>query len=99
MSYQDDFASTATIITSPTVTTSSVKILSANSKRIGLLAYNNSSNSIYICFGKSGNAGTVMTAIIGAFANWTMPHPIYTGEIWAIRNAGTGTVAFTELTD
>lgn len=99
MSEQNQFASEADVFASPNVSTASIRLIGANQGRLGLLAYNNSGNSVYICFGRSGDSGNNMTAIIGAYSNWVMPHPIFLGEIWGKRNSGSGTVVFTELHD
>lgn len=92
-------AGTATLTVSPVVTTTSVKIASANVNRKGLILYNNSANSGYVAYGSAANSATNMTLIIPTFAHFVMPWPIYTGDLFAIRNgAGTGTFIVTELT-
>lgn len=88
----------ATITVSPVITTVSQLIIAANPNRIGLILYNNSANSIYLAYGSAANSSTNMTKILATFANVTMEQPIYTGAIYGIRNAGTGTVLVTELT-
>lgn len=88
----------ATITISPVVTTTSVKLIDVNKDRLGLILYNNSSNSIYIALGSAANSNTNMTFIIPTFASLTLPAPVYTGVVHGIRNAGTGTVLCTELT-
>lgn len=90
-------ASRAKITVSPVVTTTSQKIISANPERIGLIIYNNSSNTGYIAFGSTANSANNMTRPITTFAAWDSPLPVFTGEIYAIRNAGTGTFIITEL--
>lgn len=92
------FASTAVISASPSITTSSAQIIGANANRKGLILYNNSANSVYIAYTSPANSSTNMTAIVATFAQWVMTFPIYTGAIYGIRNAGSGTVLATELT-
>lgn len=91
-------AGKATITVSATITTSSVKIISANPNRIGLILYNNSANSVYLALGSAANSSTNMTFILATFAHLILPSPIYTGDIYGIRNSGTGIVIATELT-
>lgn len=94
---QNSVVSQVTVVASSTITTSAVKIIAANPNRKGLILYNNSANSVYLKYGAAGNGGTDMTAILATFNQFVMPLPIFTGEIWGIRNAGTGQVVATEL--
>lgn len=78
-----------------------VKLFSANANRLGFFIYNNSTNSLYFgpnnspaggrVFGQlATNAGpTALQAFLGP--------TIWTGEIWVLRNAGTGGVVGYEL--
>lgn len=91
-------ARNVTVAASATMTTTSIRIIAANPQRIGLLLYNNSGNSAYIKYGSSGDSANNMSFILGANANWVMPQPVFTGELWGKRNSGTGTVVATELT-
>ena len=88
----------AAITASPTITTTSTLILPANPKRVGLILWNQSANSVYVAFAENGNSSTKMTLIIGAYSSWVMQGPIYRGPISGIRNSGTGPVVATELT-
>lgn len=90
-------AQTSTISVSATITTSSVKIIAANADRVGLILYNNSANSVYIALGSAANSNTNMSFIVPTFTSLVLPQPIYTGDIYGIRNAGTGAVILTEL--
>ncbi len=92
-------STTATVTTSAAipVTPSAVLIVAANANRKGLIVYNNSGNSIYIKYGSAGTA-SVLTRILATFANFTMEQPIYTGDLYATRNAGAGSAVVTELT-
>ncbi len=76
----------------------SVLVVPANPNRIGLILYNNSANSIYLMYGQKANSANAMTRILATFAQFVMEAPIYTGDIWATRNAGSGNVLATELT-
>lgn len=91
----------ALITPSANITTTAVKIIGANANRKGLSLYNNSANSVYIKLGAAGNSGTDMTAILATFnqlpISQLFPVVIWTGEVWGIRNAGTGQVVATEL--
>ncbi len=89
---------TATITASAAVALTAVQIIGANPNRKGLLIYNNGANTAYIAFGGVVSSATRMTLPILTFATYSMPFPIYTGAISAIRNAGTGTMLVTELT-
>lgn len=96
--WSEDFCSQAIVTASPNVLTSAIKILDANPARKGLILYNNSANSAYIKLGASGNAGTDMSFIMATFTSFMLPvKPIFTGELWAIRNAGSGVICCTEL--
>lgn len=90
-------ATRSKITVSPNVTTTSVKILAANDERAGLIIYNNSANSGYVCFGQAANSSTSMSVIIPTFTQIIFPLPTYPGDIYAIRNAGTGAFIITEL--
>lgn len=82
---------------SANVTTSSVLILDSNPARRGFTLYNNSSNSCYVTFGPTSSSASP-TAIVASFVSYTPTLPVnYTGQISAIRNAGTGTIIITEL--
>ncbi len=87
----------AVITTTASIATTSVKVLNENGSRLGLIVYNNSSNSVYIAFDTTANSANHMTAIIPTFASWTAPYPCYMGPISAIRNAGSGTLMITEM--
>lgn len=92
-------ANAATIITSAAIPVNgSVQIAPANLSRKGLIIWNQSANSIYISYTSPANSATNMTAIIPTYAAWIMPLPVYTGAIYATRNAGTGFTLTTELT-
>lgn len=93
-------SSTATITTSAAipVSPSSVQIIGANVNRKGLYIYNNSANSIYVAYG-SANTGSIVTQIIPTFASFIVPATaVYTGPVYATRNAGSGSAVVTELT-
>jgi hypothetical protein len=95
--WEDNFAAKASVFTSPVITTASKVIAPANNRRLGLILYNQSANSVYISFTAVGDSATTLCAIIPSFQSWTMQKPIYQGVISGIRNSGTGTVVVTEL--
>jgi hypothetical protein len=72
-------------------------IIGANPKRKGLIIYNNGGNTAYITFGPV-SAGNACTTNVASFQSWSMlGNVVYTGQIAAIRNAGTGVMVITEL--
>jgi hypothetical protein len=69
----------------------SVKILDANSARIGFRIWNNSSNSGYLAYGDAASSAQP-TVLVATFATHSELGPVvYTGDIYAIRNSGSGT--------
>lgn len=79
----------------PTVTTSSTLILAANASRKYAGGFNQSGGVIYVKFGAA--------AVAGEGIRVTNNDPIiipdgFTGEVYAIRNAGTGAVEMAEGT-
>lgn len=84
---------TTTVPTTP----SSAIILPANPARIGFYIYNNSANSIYISFAPT-SSGSTPTIILATFAEKFMIGPVvYTGDISATRNSGSGPATVYEL--
>lgn len=96
--YGDPDVLVATMSVSGAITTVTSQIVAANPLRRGLFIYNNSANSIYISYSTTASSSTKLTIILATFATWTMPYPIYTGALSAVRNAGTGNALITELT-
>ncbi len=86
-----------TIISTASVGLTSMQVMSSNSKRMGLIVYNNSANSVYLAFDTFCASATHMTMIIPTFAQWFMTAPTYCGPISAVRNAGSGILMITEL--
>lgn len=85
------------IKTKVNVALASVKILDANANRQGLVIFNNSSNSTYLSYGVASIAAEC-AEILTTFNQMKMTGPgVYTGEIHAIRNAGTGNCVCWEL--
>lgn len=87
-------------LVTPVVTVALVSIIiaPANSRRIGLVIYNNGANTCYVSFAATSSSGSP-TYIIPTFASVTITSNIvYCGQISCIRNAGTGTVAVWEYT-
>lgn len=83
---------------SPNVALASVQIAPSNSKRLGLILYNNGSNSCYVNFKKDASSA-LCSIIIPSFTSWiwNLPDCMYVGPISAIRNAGSGTIIITEF--
>ena len=94
--FADQSPMNALITTTGSIATTSVKVLNENPRRLGMLIYNNSSNSVYIAFDTTVNSANHMTAIIPTFASWSAPTPCYMGAVSAIRNAGAGALMITE---
>lgn len=90
--------STKTIVTaSPNVLTNPVLIIGANSDRIGFMLYNNSANSAYITYG-AANGSSMCSLILATFAQYVHAVPLlWQGEIYAVRNAGSGSIIVTEF--
>ncbi len=91
-------AANAIITISPSILLVSQLIIAANPDRKGLIIYNNSANSVYLAYGSPASSSTNMTRILPTFTQFIMEVPIYTGPIYGIRNAGSGTCLVTQLT-
>lgn len=89
--------STATLVV-PTITVLlvSLVIAPANANRKGFIIWNNSANSCYVTLGPVSTSSTC-ARLIPTFASWEF-YQGWTGQISAIRNAGTGAIAVWELT-
>lgn len=96
-SIQPLFSQTSNITVTPSITTVSTKIISANPARKGIVIYNNSANSVYICYaGPATSAGCHL--ILATFATYNMLGPIiWQGDLYAIRNSGSGALNIVEL--
>lgn len=80
-----------------TVGNTSVKIANKNPYRQGLIIFNNSSNSMYVSF-KGPAVAANCIRVIASYSSWEYQLPVcYTGEIYAIRNSGTGAVTVWEF--
>jgi hypothetical protein len=91
------FSDSATFTVSPSIALVSTKVLSANINRRGLLIYNNSANSVYITY-SSPASSSGCHIIIPTFATYVMPSPIiWRGDVYAIRNAGSGALNMIEF--
>jgi hypothetical protein len=83
--------------TSTNVATSSVTIAAANVQRRGFVIYNNSSNTTYVSFACPA-VGSAPVRPIATFASWEVYGPVvWTGQLCAIRNSGSGVVSVWEL--
>lgn len=86
-------------ISSTSVAVSSVKILAKNPSRKGVIVLNNDdTNALYIALGHHADISSQVTYRIAPLSQWVMTVAIYTGNIFAIRSAGSGTAFVTELT-
>lgn len=76
----------------------SAVIAPSNVNRKGLIIYNNTANSIYVCLAGTANA-SLCAYIVPSFTSLPLLMPVcYTGVLSAIKNAGTtGTVVVHEL--
>jgi hypothetical protein len=84
-------ASVLKTTTASVAANTSALICADNPRRVGLTVWNNSSNSCYISFESPASSAAPVT-ILATFQTWTHPPGvIYTGPVYAIRNAGTGT--------
>lgn len=75
---------------------SNVTLRAANTSRLGLNMYNDSTSSCYVKFGATASA-TSFTVFMGPGAYWEMPIPIYTGIVDGIWVAANGNMRVTEL--
>ena len=92
------FASQSAGITSLTVGTTSVKILSSNSLRRGAIVYNSINANLFLALGVAANNTTRCSFFMTNQSHLILPLPIYTGDIFAMRTAGSGIIAVTEIT-
>jgi len=74
-----------------------VTLRAANTARLGLLMYNDSTSSCYLKYGATASA-TSFTVFLGPGAYWEMPMPIYTGIVDGIWVSANGNMRVTELT-
>lgn len=75
----------------------STVVAANNPDRLGLILWNNSSNSAYIAFESVASSASPV-AIVATFTSWAHPPgAIYTGPVSMIRNAGTGGATAWEL--
>lgn len=80
-----------------TVLLVSIQVAAANSRRRGVMIWNNSANSGYCCFAASCTSASP-TRILATFTTWEPQQSlVYQGAISCIRNAGTGGMAVWEL--
>ena len=83
--------------TSTPVVTASIKIANINKNRKGFVVFNNSSNSVYITYGETAVAATC-TRILATFNQFeSFSTTCWTGEMYAIRNSGSGQVTVWEF--
>jgi hypothetical protein len=77
--------------------TSSTTLRAANTSRLGLAVFNDSTASLYIALAATASA-TAFTVFLAPGAYWVMDPPIYTGLVTGVWTAAAGTARVTELT-
>lgn len=90
-------ASTTATLANVASSATNVTLRAANTARLGLLLYNDSTSSCYMKFGATASA-TSFTVFLGPGAYWEMRAPIYTGLVDGIWTSAAGTMRVTELT-
>jgi hypothetical protein len=73
------------------------QLVAANTGRIGLILFNDSTAIAYVKYG-TGASATSYTVPMGPGAYWEMPAPVYTGQVNALWSAANGAMRITELT-
>jgi len=86
----------AAALTSISASVTSVVIVSANSLRIGLKLFNNSSSISYVSFGATSSS-SAFTIRMGQFSYYDMETPVYNDVVSAIWVSATGSIVATEL--
>lgn len=92
------FRASAANVTSVDDTAENVTLLAENTDRAGVIIHNDSDQVLYVKYGATATT-TDFTVAIGVGAIWSMPWPIYTGQvdgIWAANSNGAARI--TELT-
>jgi hypothetical protein len=85
------------VTTSPNVLLVPIKIIGQNDNRVGFMLYNNSANSAYITYG-AANGSSTCSFILATFTQYVHMATIWwTGELYAVRNAGSGSIIITEF--
>lgn len=83
-------------VTNVNASISSVTLLIANPVRKLAIFYNDSSEILYLKLGDTASV-TSFTIMIQANSVWTLPLPVYTGQIDAIWSGAVGVCRITEL--
>ena len=95
LSVKEVIASTATL-TNVCSSTSDTSLLAANSNRLGVIIYNDSTATLYLKFG-TGASSTSFTYYIATKTTWEMETQRYTGAINGCWSSTNGTARITEL--
>jgi len=82
--------------TSVTVNNIATLLASSNADRKGLFLYNDSGANIYVGFSNTITASN-FTVRLQNNAYWEMPNPFFTGNVYGIRNSGSGNMLVTEI--
>lgn len=94
---RQEVAGTATLANVNDAATSTT-LVAANTARLGLILYNDSTVACYVKYGSAASA-TSFTVFMGPQAYWEMPIPIYTGLVAGLWTSdASGAMRATELT-
>lgn len=80
----------AGITKTPSIGSTSQMIAAANAARRGLLVYNSDGAKAFLALGVPAVIGTMLSLEIKANDIWTMPEPVFTGAVYAVRAGGAG---------
>ena len=84
-------------LTSVTVATVSISLLASNPLRRQFLLFNDGTNNVFVAFAAVAST-TAFTVRIPANGFYESVPDGYTGDVFAIRSAGSGAVKVTEIT-
>lgn len=73
-----------------------VQVLAANPLRRGCIAVNESTATLFVCYGSAGTA-TDYTYSVGPGGTWVMDSPPFTGPIFMVWSTANGYARVTEL--
>ena len=95
--YALDSAATGAVVTSIASTIGTVVLAAAQSRRVSLSIYNNSTNPLFMKMG-SGAKTTDFTLMMVGSGYYEIPQPIYNGQLTGVWATANGTVLITETT-
>jgi hypothetical protein len=85
------------VITSVAGSLTTGVLKAANTSRLGLTVFNDSTANLYLAFAASATT-SAYTVKIGAGGYWEMPRPCYTGAVSGIWDVANGNARVTEMT-